>query len=514
MIHRFTLTAVLVLGTVILGGTLLIGCSNTAAERMPRPDVVTIDAMTVFGDLERPVVQFPHDLHTAAVKEDGKDCTVCHLRLEDGSLSQKYGRLVDDDVQTVTDVYHVGCINCHTEKASLDMKSGPVACGECHVREAKYTSSRVQIHFDRSLHYRHVDASQEKCERCHHDWDSTQTARTYIKGKEASCRDCHKDASIGKRPSIRTAVHHQCVGCHLETPNSGPTVCAGCHDSERQKAITVVEDAPRLFRNQPDFVLLAAGEAERANSKMKTVPFSHLAHEGAVASCRTCHHEMLHSCDDCHTLPGKEEGGGVRLERAMHDMTADHSCVGCHERAKDALDCAGCHNLMQRGKLSEHACTICHTGPEPDRLTSVAERYTSLDQFRKPANDTRLSINRRDIPDTVIISLLSDTYEAVRMPHGRHIDSLMKRIGASKMATYFHGHDDVVCQGCHHHSPIGERPPMCESCHREPFNESDLMKPGLYGAYHRQCLGCHQSMQIEKPSACVDCHANKESRAE
>ena len=50
----------------------------TGKDLAQRPDVIKIGVMQKFGDLERPVVTFFHDKHTAAVQEMGKDCTACH----------------------------------------------------------------------------------------------------------------------------------------------------------------------------------------------------------------------------------------------------------------------------------------------------------------------------------------------------------------------------------------------------------------------------------------------------
>ena len=97
------------------------------------------------------------------------------------------------------------------------------------------------------------------------------------------------------------------------------------------------------------------------------------------------------------------------------------------------------------------------------------------------------------------------------MPHGKIINKLKEHIRNNKMATYFHGHEDVVCQGCHHHGSIGRRPALCENCHAKPFNAGDLFKPGLYGAYHRQCLGCHVSMDLQKKSDCTVCHEKNDN---
>ena len=86
---------------------------------------------------------------------------------------------------------------------------------------------------------------------------------------------------------------------------------------------------------------------------------------------------------------------------------------------------------------------------------------------------------------------------------------LQEGIQASSLAVHFHGSPDQLCRGCHHNSPAGGVPPRCESCHGKPFNELNLFIPGLLGAYHQQCIGCHEEMEIPGSTGCTDCHEKK-----
>ncbi len=517
---------------------MIIGCGQSDAdEPKAAADIIVIDAMKLFGGIEREPVSFPHDLHTSVLNAQGQDCLTCHRKRPDGFLSSKFMRLADNDQEIVMNIYHDNCIDCHNKTAEAGLKAGPTICGECHAEKPAFISTRTPFGFDKSLHQRHVKSVKD-CQECHHtlkfnneQHDATDNPfdlacidchlhddletfeMIYRYSRAGSCRDCHRSETEKTRSALEQAVHRQCIGCHLETDFSGPVDCAGCHDADRQQAIEAVEKPPRLDAGQPDFVLLAAAENERVESKLATVPFSHVGHEGFNSTCRVCHHEGTNACNECHTLAGGENGGGVKLQQAMHDMNSSHSCIGCHEQKKYEPECAGCHMQMEQGRLSEHACTICHSGPAPERLNSVKKRYHSLDQFRPKRSDIRLSFSDRDIPDTVTIGVLADQYQPAIFPHRKIVDVLRKNIKDSKVATYFHGHEDLVCQGCHHHSPVGARPPLCESCHGEPFNKADLLRPGLYGAYHRQCIGCHQSMNIEKPSDCVGCHAERKAES-
>ncbi len=493
----------------LLGISILVlsGCTESeAVEVVERADIIVIDGMQEFGHIDRPAVLFPHDLHTEALAKEDKSCEVCHIRQENGKYAPLFKRTAVGSYQSDMDVYHDGCIDCHT--VTENENTGPVTCGECHRRDAKFVSTWTEIGFDKSLHFRHTNANMEECDHCHHVFDDTQQKLVYKKNEESSCRDCHKKEKTDNRRSLEQAAHYQCFGCHLENDKTGPTTCAGCHDKTAQQGIKVVENPARLFRNQPDNIYLTAFSEDLKDSKLPTVPFSHVKHEGFLNNCRACHHETMKACNECHLLnPTDDAEAQVSLQQAMHDIKSGHSCVGCHDLEKSNSECAGCHDMMEQGKLSEHACTICHAGPKPERFSgSNAIRTFS---GTKKANSARLSFRSKDIPDTVTIGRLSDKYEPAVFPHRKIIDVLLAKVGESKIAEYFHGSEDVICQGCHHHSPVGETPPLCESCHTKPFNKDDIHKPGLYGAFHRQCLGCHQSMNITEPSDCVGCHARK-----
>jgi len=509
--NRRQIKSIVLLGLIAVYCLSICGCSQGQAdEEIVRADIINIDNLAKFGSLERPPVAFPHDAHTIALIKQNKDCKTCHLLKKNGELSQKYFRLEDINKDAVMEIYHENCVDCHQRTTDSGLEAGPTACGNCHLRKPVFQSSWQPIGFDKSLHHRHITASDKNCSLCHHNYNDKTDKLYYAKGEESSCRDCHRVQEGNHIPSLSQAAHQSCLGCHLKTDDSGPIDCAGCHDLQRQMEITVVENPIRLKRNQPDFMLLSATENELTLSKMNTVPFSHEGHEIFNSTCRVCHHESMNSCTDCHTIQGNPESKGVNLQQAFHDMSSDHSCIGCHEKQKSKNECAGCHSLMEQGRFSKRTCPTCHSGPHPENLKRAKTRYTSLSQFKPDSKDVRLSFKEKDIPEIVTISVLSDKYEPAVFPHRQIVKRLLDDINDNRIAEYFHGHDDVVCQGCHHNSPIGERPPLCRNCHGEPFNEADMFKPGLMGAYHQQCLDCHKNMEIKEPSDCVGCHAIKQ----
>jgi hypothetical protein len=493
--------------------------SGPAVEK--RADIIRIDDMQIFGALQRPPVPFLHQKHTEALEKKDKDCTVCHLA-ENDRLISKYMRLKDVSRQQVMDIYHLNCITCHQATADANEKSGPVVCGECHQDNSALVSDWQPIGMDKSLHYRHSKAQNEKCEKCHHQYNEVTKKLYYVKGKEGTCRYCHREITEENRISLRQASHLMCIDCHRKTlakfEAAGPTTCGGCHDAAQQKLVEKLKVVPRMPLNQPDTVFVRTAKAGIDNSnpatRMQRVPFNHKAHENYNDTCRVCHHADLNACVQCHTLQGASEGNQVKLEPAMHRLNVQTSCLGCHDLNQQAPGCAGCHSSIAQARQQNPAgCQTCHmaeAGFAPENISPADAQMLAgeLLDSRKPLIDT---VAESEIPEQVEIKTLSNTYGPVTMPHRKIVQKLFDNIKDNKLVQYFHGDKRTLCQGCHHNSPPAEKPPVCSSCHGQPFDDREMFKPGLMAAYHRECMGCHKQMGIEKPVAtnCVACHQKK-----
>ncbi len=490
---------------------------------LEKPDAVIIDSIKRFGKpLERPPVVFFHDDHTDALSKRNKDCSVCHLK-EKGRLSPAFrgaGNAVTPSL--LMDLYHDNCLGCHRETAAAEERSGPVTCGECHRKGLRRISGRDPMAFDKSLHYRHILEHAHQCERCHHEFDESARKTVYVKGRESSCRYCHgeEDGKTGMR--LKTAAHLACVSCHLDRAanekTAGPLQCRGCHDPAVKKAYRTLDPVPRLERNQPDFVLIKRFDSESIHSaseyRMNRVPFDHRGHEENQQTCRTCHHESLSACSDCHTLEGSEKGNFINLQQAMHRQNASMSCEGCHEENTRQGECGGCHGSMRKDRKKETVfCQGCHFVGVPAGLPSM--------DFAGESARVKLDVRKRALvipvfdsrktPETVSIKSLEEKYGPVDFPHGRVVKALIDGLRENRMAGYFHNGTETFCRGCHHNGPVGEKPPRCSSCHGKPFDENRPLTPGLLGAYHRQCMGCHEKMEIQKPVStdCSACHREK-----
>jgi hypothetical protein len=64
------------------------------------------------------------------------------------------------------------------------------------------------------------------------------------------------------------------------------------------------------------------------------------------------------------------------------------------------------------------------------------------------------------------------------------------------------------CVMCHHYNPPGDVV-RCVNCHEPTRQRTDISKPDLKGAYHRQCMNCHQEWSDNV--ACESCHELKSS---
>jgi hypothetical protein len=492
-------TLVSLLGFLLLVGLVAVvgagwvqSLADDGPSDLPGRRTFTIRLPEGFGPLERAPVEFGHELHTAALGEM-ESCTVCHAEREGGGLDHTFVSIpAGASRDEITDAWHGACQDCHDER-----DQGARTCAECHPKTKPYANLPWgEVALDLRQHQRHVEAMGGACGDCHHAYDEATGTLAHRPGEERSCRDCHRAAPTERMASYRQAAHGQCLTCHMarkaQAKPTGPVACAGCHDArEPLPVVRDMSDVARLRRGQPDTTLI-----QIADLKMPAVPFNHEGHEKVTGSCRACHHESLQACSTCHTLEGTEAGGYVKLADAYHRPSSSHSCVGCHQQQMKQRTCAVCHGSMPTGPL-ESGCDVCHSGPLEGGATV------------RPMTDVE-SLLPADLPDDIEVGYLADKFEPVAFPHKQIVLKLSHMIGDGRLANVFHGTQAVVCAACHHHSPLGERPPSCARCHRDAFDPQALHRPGLKGAYHQQCIGCHKAMQVDMKVGdhrdCRGCH--------
>lgn len=100
-------------------------------------DMVIVDN-DVFDKPQRPPAVFEHEAHNE--KAEIEECNLCHHIYEEGKLvedessedqrcSDCHGLEAEENQPGLMKAYHLNCKGCHLKK-----KSGPVMCGECHVK--------------------------------------------------------------------------------------------------------------------------------------------------------------------------------------------------------------------------------------------------------------------------------------------------------------------------------------------------------------------------------------------
>ncbi len=126
--------------------------------------------------------------------------------------------------------------------------------------------------------------------------------------------------------------------------------------------------------------------------------------------------------------------------------------------------------------------------------------------------------------DNDFLNARSDDYEPVPFSHRIHDNltggdcgvchhrySMMDedRVGEDLKALHamFDTELGGPCAACH--DDMASNPPQaCDRCHALPNEADDPARLGLKGAYHRQCIGCHERQRppLFAPTACSSCH--------
>ncbi len=129
-----------------------------------------------------------------------------------------------------------------------------------------------------------------------------------------------------------------------------------------------------------------------------------------------------------------------------------------------------------------------------------------------------LAMDAADAPESLEIDSLSELYEPVTFDHLMHTE--IARCAECHHHTTGTGPASPFCGRCHEGDKEAETV-ACTDCHPARRFYADYLKtledpelyhidkPGLKGAYHLNCLGCHS--KIGGPTGCQDCHEMTEA---
>lgn len=523
-------------------------------------------------DLDRAPVLFDHLKHTSALKSKLlDDCKTCHPTsrpAQDMGVSELIDFVfpakgsVQGNVDNPMVAYHEACVSCHEKKSKEEAKTGPDIglCGECHVRKPSKTAAdfKMGMIFNYMTHSKHVEAlskiknpeslniagnvtsdtddpKRSSCKLCHHIADEMGKKLLYKINTENACSTCHKQKDKKNVRSIKKVAHAACIGCHMklrkrvkmDTRTSdpkdqaklakfGPFECQGCHGPKERLTPAKIAQIPRLMRGQKDYVNISLKDP--STGRMKVAAFNHKAHEKQGQFCNSCHHYSLEKCSNCHTPLGEQKkGAGVTYEMAFHTINAKVSCVGCHEEIKTSQNCAGCHHTAAT-EIPKTSCPMCHTGPvNTGNQGETKAQGEAQDPLISKDHKIVIKGDKDELPEVVEIKGLQKEFQPAKFPHKKIVLKLAKISNGNSLASTFHSRmgQHSICSGCHHMSDPGaskdKKVPNCISCHgKKGSAKKELGRPGIMGAYHQQCIGCHQAMD-QKPKAeeCAKCHAEK-----
>jgi hypothetical protein len=105
--------------------------------------IITVENKDTFKKLQRPPVKFTHEKHADLYT----NCTECHHTYEyqggkrvnnwngEGQpCSECHKVSAEGKTVALMNAFHENCTGCHRQLDKEGKKSGPVTCGECHVR--------------------------------------------------------------------------------------------------------------------------------------------------------------------------------------------------------------------------------------------------------------------------------------------------------------------------------------------------------------------------------------------
>jgi Class III cytochrome C family/Cytochrome c7 and related cytochrome c len=134
-------------------------------------------------------------------------------------------------------------------------------------------------------------------------------------------------------------------------------------------------------------------------------------------------------------------------------------------------------------------CSLCHACETPTKSNPcliACPREKMMTVYISPAKSP--AVIKMDKLKSV-----QDLYEPVVFSHRIH----------AEMSEMSGG-----CEMCHHYNPPGDVV-GCDNCHEPVRQRTDISKPDLKGAYHRQCIDCHREWNSKV--ACESCHELNES---
>ena len=357
----------------------------------------------------------------------------------------------------------------------LTGKHDAVACGDCHVKNAKIFSLAEFSKYPRKSTY--LGLSQE-CVSCHKD--------PHAGGKITDCEKCHTQAAWKPAPGFDHDKFYPLRDGHAAVS------CSKCHTAAPGATVTSVNFGPVKGK-----------------------------------SCRDCHAtphktDWKLACGACHTDRAVPWGlASKRLTSAQHDAAgfrlqnphAKVSCAKCHDPALPYAKRYVSLLVPGRPRL-QNSCESCHKDPHAGQFLAKHPRCLDChsDKSFKPS---RFGVKEH----APIYPLLGG--------HAR-ASCASCHVRDPKLSTVRFSGSPRDCASCHKDPHVGQfrgasGVTRCEACHEDVSSwrtvvfDHDRARFKLDAAHKGvACKECHPTVQLPggrrivqyKPvrSACSDCH--------
>jgi hypothetical protein len=198
----------------------LASCNDAPKTDAVAPPETLLLSLADLGVLNRPAVLFDHAAHVEAVATTS-GCPSCHRPKQVFDVTAAAN--ASDKVEAM-EAFHEICLPCHRQEAG-----DKIFCASCHDRTKALPAIPAKTKaFSESLHEKHMELLDGKCDDCHHVYDKKLQKLVYDEGNETPCSNCHTDKTLGKRLSLKDASHRSCIECHQKL-DKGPVRCSECH---------------------------------------------------------------------------------------------------------------------------------------------------------------------------------------------------------------------------------------------------------------------------------------------
>jgi len=522
---------------------------TNATLQAERPMFITIPPM--LEPLDRAPVMFPHDKHTAAMKEEG--CKACHPRRADRFRFSFPEQLDTSSRSTLVDSYHNSCIRCHTRRAAEHKTTGPATCGECHANDNNYigkeylpllpqeyessgkmanysgnvhrmdqktfhvtNENRIRLEwsvvtFDYYVHDKHARAMTNRCDVCHYrslslkqklTADARNLSPRHKAGDTAkSCTKCH--AFTGELPNAK------CESCHTmikerQLKGTGyhgtlKGACVQCHKEHLKKPMSIVTLDQKTFDHR-----LASFQQTGKHSKLecdechkkkrsKDTPGSYYIGL-KYGLCTDCHRDPHNAqfkapCEKCHSTDGWKKPA-LKFD---HNTDSTYKLLGKHA----AVDCSKCHKPATflsapgsaRFKGLPAGCVDCHKDPHRGQFKAACDTCHSPAGWQKEFLTFDHNRNSK-------YPLVEKHAEAAC--NKCHLPAFPgEKLGFARFTSIKTG-----CADCHKDPHRGQYEQNCVRCHTKPttwkldktqFNHDTATKYPLAGKHAGvDCIKCHK----------------------